>query len=160
MAVHTSAESLGRAVHQRAIKGVRALEAATEDLAREAMRYGDKQLSGTVSAATLRRLGHPYARRSWGAGGSFTGRVGGSLPPLPIHSHSGRLKRSRRLTKRRVGKGDTAWSLIYTAEYAKHILSEEGTRTMRGRGFRAALRRHVEPLAHRRWKAAWRGAFR
>jgi hypothetical protein len=104
-------------------------------------READRLLSGTMSKRELARR-RPYSRRN----------PDYSVPRLPIHQHTGRLKRSKRLIPITNG-----WRLQYTAPYAKFVLRPGGTRPMRARGFYTELRRQY-PRIHQRMLRAKRSA--
>jgi hypothetical protein len=122
---------------------------------------GDMQelTSGTVSSATLARLGHPFGRgedsskstpkgRFRGASKAKFSKFGfkGQVPLLPINVQSGRLKAA--LRSRKVSRPGAIQAFENGAPgvpYEKYILSPTGTRRMVARGFWTEVTR--------RWKA-------
>lgn len=101
--------------------------------------YRDR-LKGTVSKATLRKLGHPFGRRA-----PTTGRKRGVLPLLPINRQSGRLASSIQL--RSADGGSQAFHVGPTASAGRSmfVLEPGGTTKMVARGVYAVI--------EKRWKA-------
>ncbi len=122
--------------------------------------------SGSISAKTLAKLGHPFGRgqspQKRGAGNMNLARratskkklakagMRGRVPLLPINVQSGRLRRSFRV----VGTG-TSVSVNNSAPYARYILNPQGTKYMVGRGFGGQIANGAPTAGEtvRRWRA-------
>ena len=143
---------------------------ATEDMARMGLKVAAELTSGDIKTRTLRRMGHPLARRGNVAasvstksgviqGGKGVGRMrsatrsvrerngirGKGVPLLPINIQSGRLHASFRIKKGPPRGVRIYFDLVSVGvRYAKWILSPSGTRKMIGRGIITEL--------VRRWK--------
>lgn len=148
----------------------RDIKAANEDMARMGLLDAAELTSGGIKERELRRMGHPFARRSnvsgvvkvlggSTGGGKGIGRMRGAsrgqrarsgiggkrVPLLPINIQTGRLHASFRVTKGSGGRYRVYADLVSTGvPYAKYILHPSGTRKMIGRG----IQRELE----RRWK--------
>jgi hypothetical protein len=109
---------------------------------------------GTVTTETLRKLGHPFGRGvSYGAGNAPRGASKAKLakfgfkkniPALPINQQTGKLRRSFRKRKR-----GNAWEVVSGGvEYAKFILSHDGTAIMVTRGLRQEVAKRAKARMH------------
>src|SRR5690349_15088395 len=128
MAVHRDPKSLLQAQTKRFARVLADMEIEHEKLVSE-MKYEAVELtSGTVSTATLRRLGHPFARRP-------SGRKRGRLKALPINKQSGRLRAGFRRVRVPAIGGKISYDLTNKVPYAKYVLSLGGTTKMISRGF-------------------------
>lgn len=161
MARYTDPLALLRGQTRQFDAAMRAVEAIQARAVRSVVEHSDDLLSGGVSTATLRAMGHPFSRRRFrsldkGARAALRGRrtqrgrwelrgAGlGGLPTLPINRQTGRLLRDQRLSGTRVGPGSTRWTHSLDAPYAGFVLAEKGTRSMIARGYRKEM--------DRRWK--------
>jgi len=94
-------------------------------------------MSGGTSLKTLRRMGHPYARRhALGNPNKRRPRLG-SMPPLPINVQSGRLRGSLRYSiVRKPGRWEVeVW--VSAPPYDKFVM--DGTSKMVARPLRQAM---------------------
>lgn len=130
MATHTTSASLLMAQTRRFAAMQGDAESLLRKVAQEGLADCYRDTSGGISSKTLRRLGHPYARRASLSVAKHRG-VKGIAPLLPINVQSGRLRRSFDL--RKAGRWD--WSIWNKAPYARWVLLDGGTRTTVGRGF-------------------------
>ncbi len=142
MARFTSATALSAHQQARFARVKRSLTIAHgKTLADTVGQAADKLLSGTMSKRQLAKR-RPYSRA----------RPDYGVPRLPIHQHTGRLKRSKRLMPTNDG-----YRLQYTAPYSKFVLRPGGTKKMRARGFWTELRKQY-PRIHARMLRAKRQA--
>jgi hypothetical protein len=112
-------------------------------------------LSGPYTEKDLRRMGHPYARKSLSKRGfkrtrlkgkqqlseKIRGRNKGSgvaVPLLPINVTTGKLRRSAVILRIAKSDGGQDLRLAYREKYAQHVLNPKGTRAMKARGFQSA----------------------
>jgi len=130
MGTYTSPASLLMAQTKRFAAMQGDAETLLKKVAHEGLADCYRDTSGALSSATLRRLGHPYARRASLSVAKHR-RPKGIAPLLPINVQSGRLRRSFDL--RRDGRWD--WSIWNRAPYARWVLLDGGTRTTVSRGF-------------------------
>lgn len=161
MARYTDPLALLRGQTRQMDAAMRAVEAVQARAVRQIVEHSDDLLSGSVSTATLRKMGHPFSRRRYkaldkGTKASLRGRrtqrgrwelrgAGlGGLPVLPINRQTGRLLRDQTLSGGRLGPGVTRWTHSLNAPYAGFVLGEKGTRSMIARGYRKEM--------DRRWK--------
>lgn len=140
--LHAATIAKAKVMHRDAVRGL-------------ASEVHAELLSGTTSTNELRRMGHPFARRKLSRRGfertALKGRrrlsvhvrsgVGIAIPKLPINRQTGELARSMRMRAVPNGSASQELQLGFTAEYAKFILGEKGTRRMVARGFQAAKRK-------------------
>lgn len=95
-------------------------------------------VSGTTSARTLRKMGHPFSRNratKRKKGGKFS-----SIRTLPVNRQSGGLRRSLFKRKKKLREGHVI-DVGFSIHYAKYILSPDGTKNMRARGYWREVRR-------------------
>lgn len=147
------AKGIDLAAHQ--LKRLQTMRATVDDSIRLMRKLGEsdaKELSsGSVSTATLVKLGHPFGRGRVAQESTSTGRYRGTAKArmrlLPINVQSGRLRRS--MTSRSRGK-QSFETLSRTVPYARFILSESGTRKMVARGMKqeATRRLKARQMAH------------
>lgn len=121
------------AVLRRKAEAIRARTRDAEaDNAQRLLNVARAYSSGPFSTATLRRMGHPYARRNPRPPGN----------PAVVNVQSGRFRQSWRLVKTPSG-----WRVENLAPYAKYF-SDRGTRRMIRRpilrGIGQAMRRQRE----------------
>lgn len=138
MARFTNGFKLAAHQAERAKRVSRSLRAATRELADKGKEDALELTSGTVSKETLKRLGHPFARKP--VIGRRRGGQRGSLPRLPINAQSGYLQRHFRVWQ----ASKDSWVLANNAPYGKFILAIRDTKYMVARGFYPALRVRYE----------------
>jgi hypothetical protein len=115
-------------------------------------------MSGPLKEADRRRMGFPYARRRLSRLGFQRERLKGgavlstklrglgkgsgiSVPLLPINRDTGGLVASAAILRFPAVGNDQKLTLAFRASYAKYVLSEKGTKSMRARGYTTALKR-------------------
>lgn len=113
-------------------------------------------LSGSTTTAQLRRMGHPFGRRTSKRGYQrfadkktrvsvkTTGRNAGAgvgIAKLPINRQTGDLVRSLRMRAVPGASAAQSLELGFIAPYAKFVLAKKGTRRMVPRGYQAAKKK-------------------
>lgn len=114
----------------------------------------DKLTGGKISAATLRKAGHPFARRR--RRGNFDRQVLQNpgarrrnyrqstnvrtkavsvFPKLPINRQTGKLRQSLRFIQVERTLGGQKYYIGHKAKHAAYVLSRKGTRNMVPRGY-------------------------
>ena len=132
MATHRNPATFARAVQKRiesmganVIEAHREVVALTYDFARQ-------RVSGATKTKQLRKENHPF-------GYGFTtpkGKRRRSRKPLPINVQSGRMRSSLKLGTKGLGPR-YVYSINFKGapEYVKYVLSDDGTKKMRPRGY-------------------------
>jgi len=156
MGTFTSGVQLAQHMEKRLAGCKLSIGKAVRILAFEGARDMRDNMRGTLKERDLRRLGHPYSRRtrilnvkSLGANRGYTeGKTSqvmakGSVRDLPFNSWTGRLISSIKVDK----KSGLTFDLYDTAPQAKFLLSPEGTKYMKPRGLLGKT-----GLLRKRWK--------
>lgn len=125
---HRSALSIATHIEREIRARKLVLEHAVEEASDELFREGYKSLSGTKSQQQLDSMGNPYGRGFSTPRGQRRMRVSA----LPINAQSDRLRRA--WVKQRSG-ARIVLGFRSAPDYARFVLSEDGTRLMRARGF-------------------------
>lgn len=133
MAKHNRPASLARAIEKRIREAQLNIIEAHRLIVVET--YGDSQelASGNIKTKQLRRENHPFGR------GLTTprGKRRKARKSLPINVQSGRMRSALKLQTIKLGPRVWTYSINFRGApgYANFVLSPDGTRKMRGRGY-------------------------
>jgi hypothetical protein len=129
----------GRHLRGRGKRVMHAMQQMATEVAKDVEQEGLAKLSGNVSTATFRKLGHPMGRkrgRKWSQANRVRMSAKGAIPKLPINIQKGNLKRSAKMRRTQFGG---KWTM--GTSYAKFVLSEDGTSKSVPRGYVQHMRR-------------------